>query len=147
MPSRPRPAIDRFWEKVSPEPNSGCWLWTAALFQNTGYALFNPSTKRPVAGHRFAYEYYRGNVPEGLELDHLCRVRCCVNPDHLEAVTHGENVRRSPIHKERIKTHCSKGHAYDLDNTYVIAGKRKCRRCNADYMNRYRQRHARDQNI
>jgi len=75
-----------------PEPNSGCWLWTKAVMAN-GYGLIMTSTGVRTA-HRVSYEAHKGEIPAGLELDHKCRVRSCVNPDHLEAVTKTENVRR-----------------------------------------------------
>jgi hypothetical protein len=83
----------RFWSKVSVDPDSGCWLWTAAIDPQTGYARLGLG-KKAANGHRVAYELLVGDVPEGLEIDHLCRVRHCVNPDHLEPVTHRENLMR-----------------------------------------------------
>ena len=69
--------------------------------------------------HRVAYEHYIGPIPDGLGIDHLCRVRGCVNPAHLEPVTHAENVRRGDSGKHnRVKTHCPKGHPYKGDNLY-----------------------------
>jgi hypothetical protein len=75
-----------------PEPNSGCWLWTGAV-SSEGYAVFEVAGKQ-VRAHRFSYERYRGKIPGDLTIDHLCRVRCCVNPNHLEVVTIQENIRR-----------------------------------------------------
>lgn len=78
--------------------------------------------------HRQVYIETYGPIPEGLEIDHVCQNPRCINPKHLEAVTHLENMRRS-LHK-RIKTHCRKGHEYTLDNTIEYKdGKRKCRTC------------------
>ena len=87
----------RFWNKVKLGPG-GCWLWTASLKgpgYNTGrgYASFYWAGKGQ-SGHRVAYEVLVGTIPDGLQVDHLCRVRRCVNPEHLEPVTHRENVRR-----------------------------------------------------
>src|SRR6202030_118623 len=79
--------FDRHW---IPEPNSGCWLWLGAC-NEFGYGKFGK-----VKAHRFSYEREKGPIPDGLEIDHLCRNKSCVNPDHLEAVTHGENRRRVP---------------------------------------------------
>ena len=90
---RPRPVEARFWEKVDVDP-LGCWLWTASVNED-GYGQF--MADRSVLAHRFAFELLRGPIPRNLELDHLCRVRPCVNPDHLEPVTHEENVRRSKV--------------------------------------------------
>lgn len=118
--------IDRFLKFVSPEPNTGCWLWMGGCSQN-GYGAFKVNGRQETA-HRIAYSLLRGEIPEGLQLDHLCRVRCCVNPDHLEPVTPKENIRRSPIHSG-AKTHCPQGHAYTAENTGKHAGERFCRKC------------------
>ena len=86
--------MDRlFWPKV--EVTGACWLWTASCSRN-GYGQWNDGTGRMVTAHRQAYETLVGLVPVGLDLDHLCRVRQCVNPDHLEPVTRLENLRRGP---------------------------------------------------
>lgn len=74
-----------------PEPNTGCWLYTNVF--NNGYGQIQINGRDTLA-HRTAYEYFKGPIPEGLELDHLCRTKACVNPDHLEPVTRSENVRR-----------------------------------------------------
>jgi hypothetical protein len=84
---------NRFWEKV--DRGAGCWIWTACL-QSDGYGSFRLAGKTRLA-HVVAWEWSKGLVPDGLELDHLCRNRACVNPDHLEPVTHIENVRRGAL--------------------------------------------------
>lgn len=90
------------------------------------------------AAHRVAYEQHFGAIPAGLEIDHLCRNRACINPEHLEPVTHAENMRRSAA---ATKTHCIRGHLFDGDNTYRGGlGKRQCRRCNAEAQARYKAR-------
>ncbi len=126
---------ERFESKIMPEPNSGCWLWLGSLTHN-GYGSIwaNGRLKR---APRVSYELHVGIIPHGLEIDHLCRVRCCVNPDHLEAVTRKENARRGYYGQ---KTHCPQGHPYSGDNLYVRPnGKgRDCRKCKALRMNRYR---------
>lgn len=86
-----RTVEERWWEKVA--ITEGCWLWTASLDGN-GYGRFHDG-ERDTKAHRSGYEMLVGPVPDGLELDHLCRVRACVRPDHLEPVTHAENVRRA----------------------------------------------------
>lgn len=97
--------------------------------------------------HRVAYEIHVGPIPDGLEIDHLCRVRCCVNPDHLEPVTHRENMRRSPSwnsvgRRQKAKTHCPKGHPYSGYNLIVTkSGCRFCRKCqNSHKRKAYRRR-------
>lgn len=134
-------ALDRLFDKVSPEPNSGCWLWTGALNNpgKRGYGQIWVEGKLRLA-HRVAYESQRGPIPAGLDLDHLCRVRCCVNPDHLEPVTRSVNNSRSPLLglAAASRTHCPKGHAYDESNTrWDTKGARNCRSCE-------RVRHRRD---
>ncbi|MEU7240240.1 HNH endonuclease signature motif containing protein [Streptomyces sparsogenes] len=94
--------------------------------------------------HRFAYETLVGPIPEHLQLDHLCRVRHCVNPDHLEPVSSRENTRRgrSQAGINGRKTHCQKGHPFDSANTYVWKGSRACRTCRSEYARLRRERRA-----
>lgn len=116
---------DRFWAKVS-AVESGCWLWTAC--STNRYGQFTNSRRR-IGAHVWAWESVYGAVPDGLELDHLCRNRLCVRPDHLEAVTHRENLRRGL--NGVLTTHCPQGHEYTSTNTYVTPrGHRVCRTCN-----------------
>lgn len=134
----------RFWDKVVPEPNSGCWLWLGALASG-GYGVsWVVGAGRQRASHRVAYEALVGPVPVGLELDHLCRTRSCCNPLHLEPVTHQVNVLRSPIQRPAInsgKTHCPRGHEYNDANTYLTtAGIRVCRACRRPKQRAYRER-------
>ena len=85
--------------------------------------------------HRYAYELTRGPVPEGMEIDHLCRNRACANPTHLEPVTHAENVRRgNGGWNSRAKTHCPQNHPYDEANTGHGSGRRHCRTCGRERM-------------
>lgn len=108
--------------------SDGCWLWSGPQ-AGKGYGVMSISKHRLVYVHRLAYETANGPVPEGLEIDHLCNTRLCVRLDHLEAVTHVENVRRA---NER-RTHCKSGHEFSPANTYVWKdGSRKCRACDRD---------------
>jgi hypothetical protein len=124
--------LKRLMDKVSPEPNTGCWLWTGSYVGRMGYGyLYDPSYKRMRLAHRVSYELHRGPIPEGMQIDHLCRVAICVNPSHLEVVTSAENTRRGNAGKYlKDRTACPKGHAYDAINTYVYRGFRYCRKCN-----------------
>lgn len=130
-----RPAIDRFLEKVDQQDGpDGCWLWTAQL-NHGGYGCFTSESGKAVLAHRWAYEHYVGPIPDGLQIDHLCRVRHCVRPEHMEAVTQTENVRRGVSGevngaRQLAKTHCPHGHPYSGENLYVnTKGQRVCRTC------------------
>lgn len=128
----------RFWDKILPEPNSGCWLWNAAS-NWTGYGVFRVETNRSVMAHRFSYENLVGPIPDGLELDHLCRVRCCCNPKHLEPVTRSENTRRGIAANNGLRAHhnrrsaaptCVHGHTFTGKNVgFRKDGRRRCREC------------------
>lgn len=132
---RRKPAIDRFMDRVQPEPNSGCWLWTGAA-ANTGYGTFSPSQKRDekVLAHRWSYQHFIGEIADAMVIDHLCRVRCCVNPEHMEVVTRGENVRRgdAPAHIARRNRACERGHALTPENT-IGRAKARCWTCHHEW--------------
>jgi hypothetical protein len=109
---------DRFAEKVAIRPD-GCWIWTGATSmlgarKNFPYGNVSYQGKKWQA-HRFSYLLYKGAIPKELEIDHLCKVTNCVNPDHLEAVTYTENVRRSSRYHPDGST-CSRGHLMMLGN-------------------------------
>lgn len=120
----------RFWRHVMPEPNSGCWLWMASL-DGRGYGQINRGDGRPIRAHRLSYEMHKGPIPDGMDLDHKCRVRCCVNPDHLEPVTRQVNILRGESHvaRQSRQTHCKNGHEYIAENTVRYRNKRQCRTC------------------
>lgn len=141
---RSRPAEERFWEKVDQDGPNGCWIWTGTKNEQ-GYgrfALFCRPT-RQVRAYRYSYELLVGPIPEGLELDHLCRNRGCVNPDHLEPVTHRENTLRgfNPAGMNARKTHCIHGHEFTEKNTiHTKRGGRHCRACKNRDAREYRRR-------
>lgn len=114
--------LDRFWSKVHHEPMSGCWLWEGSTnggtTSGTGHGKFflrRDDRGRTVKdyAHRIAWMLERGPIPPGRELDHLCRNPSCCNPDHLEPVTHAENIRRGP----GAMTKCRKGHPFTPETT------------------------------
>lgn len=95
--------VDRFFTKVSPEPNTGCHIWTAAL-NTCGYAVVAINNNGRVAyAHRVALEIAGRQIPAGMTVDHTCGVRCCVNPAHLDIVTHAENCRRRDAVRPRSR--------------------------------------------
>lgn len=133
----------RFWSKV--RVTDGCWEWKAS-HDTRGYGLLWLN-RRWIGAHRFAYELLVGPIPDGLEIDHLCRNKSCVNPAHLEPVTHLENMRRADYGSKgdrgkhnAVKTHCPVGHPYTADNTKLYRGRRSCRVCSQAANQRYRQR-------
>jgi hypothetical protein len=110
--------------------NSECWPWPGQLNHN-GYGTLTISSKT-MRAHRFVYAWAKGPIPEGCEVDHLCRQRNCVNPDHLEPVTKRENVLRGESFSaiNARKTHCVNGHEYTPENTKIEKGRwRNCREC------------------
>lgn len=127
--SSARTPADRFWPKVAKSP--GCWNWTAGL-DSKGYGQFRVSTQQKIVAHRFAYELLVGPIPAGLQLDHLCRNRQCVNPDHLEPVDSRTNTLRGegPTAQHARKTHCCHGHELTDDNVRrTKRGARVCLTC------------------
>lgn len=114
---------------------SGCWHYIGPRTQ-WGYGV-SAGFGCERAVHRITYTMAVGPIPDGYQVDHLCRIPRCCNPDHLEAVTPAENRRRSPTSPEN-RTHCPAGHAYDEQNTYRYDdGRRACRACIRDHRRRY----------
>ncbi len=125
--------LERFWAKVDKTAENGCWNWTAGKIPQ-GYGQFNLTHKTACKAHRFAYIALVGPIPDGLVLDHLCRNRACVNPDHLEPVTQGTNARRGDAGAHNAsKTHCPAGHPYSDANTEHARRGRRCRTCREAY--------------
>lgn len=136
----------RYEHFTIPEPNSGCVFWLGPLSWN-GYGKIkigykSEGTRRTAWAHRVAYEYFIGPIPAGMDLDHKCRVRCCVNPNHLEPVTRKENTRRGMLAatiraKNAAVTHCKNGHLLSGENLYVNSGHRVCRTCKIAWSKAY----------
>jgi len=129
MGVKARDPLDRFWEKV--DKTETCWIWTAHInWKGYGQFYFADSrgNKRMMGAHRAAYELFVDEIPSGLIIDHLCRVRHCVNPEHMELVTNQENLDRGDTNSKR--THCPRDHEYTPENTYMTSkGSRVCRAC------------------
>lgn len=127
--------------RISAEGTDGCWLWTGGKNPNGYGRVFDKGAGALRQAHRLVYERLVGPIPEGLQLDHLCRVRNCVNPEHLEPVTARENTIRGDTGPGRNarKTHCMRGHEFTPENTRIRPnGSRMCRTCRA-----LRRRHER----
>ncbi len=117
----------RLNRKTKIDPLTRCWVWQGGLAA-AGYGMLTVDSKRCYV-HRLSYELRVGPIPEGAEIDHLCRNRACLNPHHLEPVSHRENLRRGI--KGKLTTHCPRGHEYNEENTYFRKNSeaRVCRLC------------------
>jgi hypothetical protein len=139
--------LARLWAKIEKVP-SGCWEWTGGLSAGRyGHLKWGGRLSK---AHIVMYELYVSKVPDGLELDHLCENTICVNPDHLEPVTHAENIRRAaPRISAALQAimECPRGHPYDEANTYIRPndGHRQCRACQR--LRDRRRYHARKQEV
>lgn len=131
---------NRFVKKLKLDPKSGCLEWQSTLKSN-GYGEFKYTAsvnvyKKAVA-HKVYYTHIKGEIKDGMVLDHKCRNRKCVNPDHLRVVDRKTNCMEnsiSPVALNAKKTHCPKGHEYTQENTYHYRGKsRMCIRCRKEY--------------
>lgn len=125
--------IERFLDKV--EITEDCWLWRASMRNQYGGFDVDGKTR---AAHRVSYELFVGPVPDGLQLDHLCCNKSCVNPAHLEPVTPGENIKRAWRVSGRVKV-CKRGHAMTPENTEANGHKRRCLACRQFRSKLYRQ--------
>jgi hypothetical protein len=131
-----RPDDERFWSSVDAEGD--CWEWTGSLHPS-GYGQFRAKGKKMWRAHRYAWTELVGAIPRGMTIDHLCKRRSCVNPDHLEVVTSEENNARSGSFSavNARKTHCKRGHEFTADNLYTQYTKgrpgRLCKRCTRTY--------------
>lgn len=119
----------RIEDRIEMVTESGCWIWTGT-YTGTGYGQTRLNGKRCRA-HRAVYSLLVGPIPEGLNLDHLCRVRKCVNPYHLEVVTQSVNVQRGEgiAGRNQRKTHCKNGHEFTVSNTMKNGNGRRCKTC------------------
>jgi hypothetical protein len=118
--------LQRFLDKV--DQSSTCWIWKAYI-QVNGYGQFTIEGRHAYA-HRWSYEHFIGPIPSGYQLDHLCRIRSCVRPSHLEPVTHAENMKRGFW---AVKRFCPSGHEYTQANTHVWTDhSRRCRLCDRE---------------
>ncbi len=144
--------LERLFNKIKISPS--CWVWMGATKNSDKnrsgggkYGVLTIKYKNYQA-HRIIYVLFKGEILKGLEIDHLCRNTLCVNPEHLEAVTHSENMKRGTAHYRVVeintkKTHCPKGHEYNKENTYRPKGslnERHCRECNRIKSREYQSR-------
>ena len=121
--------VERRLQNIEIDAETGCHVYLGD-HHNTGYGRISVGGRQQMA-HRVNYERERGPIPDGLVLDHLCRNRACINPDHLEAVTEQVNILRGvgPSAQHAAQTHCVNGHPFSIENTHLYRGQRACRAC------------------
>ena len=131
---------NRFDQFIQKDEKTGCWNWLGSKDKRGYGRLFFKG--KMVLAHRFSYEQVKGKIPASLEIDHICRNTTCVNPEHLELVTHIENVRRGLGNRYKEKTHCKNGHEFTPQNTINRKfGRRGCKACRKiQGRNRYRKK-------
>lgn len=118
-----------------------CWIWQGSKDKD-GYGKLQVE-KKTWRAHRLSYILFNGDIPFGKVIDHLCSNMDCVNPEHLEAVTQGENIKRGKTgQNNKTKTHCPRGHEYSKENTRITPkGQRVCRECMRLWQKRWREFH------
>ena len=120
--------IAKFWSQISKEE---CWMWQGRVHPIVGYGLWSWKSKA-IGAHRFAWELINGPITDGREIHHMCHVKLCCNPEHMELLTRGEHrklVRFPPTNGNEKKTHCLRGHAFTEENTIRRQGRRICSLC------------------
>ena len=134
--------MQRFVRRIQVDPETGCWNVRGLNSKGYGTLALGGAHDPYTTTHRFSYELFFGPVPEGRQIDHLCRNRGCANPLHLEIVTQRVNILRgaSPSAENAKKTRCKHGHESTLENTYTWRGMRHCRACGRIRQARYQKR-------
>ena len=133
-------------ENSLPEPNTGCWLWERGC-TSAGYGVIRIDGQNHYA-HRLIYQLLVGPIPDGKEIDHKCGLRGCINPAHLEAVTHHENVKRGGAKTRARRPFCGRGHSFEDENAYQRPnGQRVCRTCMSLRAQRYNEKRRSKTNV
>lgn len=130
------PAVERWKTSYTVDPETGCWLWTGPVYKDQGHGFIQDGARKRYMAHRFVWERIVGPIEKGLVLDHLCKNKRCVNPEHLEAVPQAINALRGGIDGgNAAKTQCVNGHDFTPENTYIRSnGWRSCRACSRRVM-------------